>query len=130
MSEYLHIENLIYKEKNYEQALAVIEVSDSAQAPEFKLLKANALFYKNELEAAAKIYCEIGELYRLGYCYFLLNEIDTAVDVWKKSPNTPARNWSLFFAEIFRGRLNCSPTYLQVRAFLERDLNNFLKPNV
>ena len=127
MKEYNDIEALIYKEKKYDEAMAIIKSSVFADNIKYKKLLADALFGKDDFESAAKIYNEISEFYQAGYCYFLLNQIDIAIEFFIKAEESPARNWNLFFAETFRARVNTKPTYLQVRAFLERDMSLFLR---
>lgn len=127
MKEYSEIENLIYTEKNYDEAITKINSSAFSNSKAYKKLLADAFFYKDEFAPAAKIYNEIGEFYHAGYCYFLINQIDLAIEFFIKAEESPARNWNLFFAETFRARINTNPTYLQIRAFLERDMNLFLR---
>ena len=130
MDEYYKIENLIYKDKKFDEAIRTIELSKISEQKNYMLLKATAYTEKNELEQAAKIYEKLNDFYNLGYCYFLMNKIDLAIEFFKKAPPSPAQNWNLFFAEIFKGRVNITPTYLQIRAFLERDFDKFLKLNL
>ena len=127
MNEYIELENLIYKEKKYDEAVEQIKSSAFCADNNYKKLLADALFCKDDFAAASRIYNETGEFYQAGYCYFLLNQIDLAIEFFIKAEESPARNWNLFFAETFRARVNVKPTYLQIRAFLERDMNLFLR---
>ncbi|MCR4880519.1 MAG: hypothetical protein K6A44_01010 [bacterium] len=130
MNEYYEIEYLIYKDKEYDEAIKRIDASSHCAETRYQNLKAEAFFRKDDFGNAVKVYYELGDFYHVGYCYFLMNQVDIAIDFFNKAEDSPARNWSLFFAEIFRARVNISPTYLQVRAFLERDLNLFLRLNL
>lgn len=123
----MQIENLLYREKKYDEAIGLIKASAFVNAKSYKKLLADALFAKDDFVSAGKIYNEICEFYQAGYCYFLLNQIDAAIELFIKAEESPAKNWNLFFAETFRARVNAKPTYLQIRAFLERDMNIFLR---
>lgn len=127
MEEYSVIEKLIYFEKKYDDAVEMLNISPQRDSFDFRKLLAETLFYKQDFCSAIKIYEEINENFAVGYCYLLLNKIDLAIDFLKESPISPAQNWGLFFSELFRARVNVKPSYLQIRAFLERDLNLFLK---
>ena len=130
MNEYSQIETLIYKDKSYDKAVSMIMASELSITKPYKELLANAYFAKDDFENAAKLFNELNDFYQTGQCYLLLNQIDLAIEFFKKAEATPAQNWGVFFAELFRGRFNTEPSYLQVRAFLERDLNSFLRLNL
>ena len=130
MNEYSVIEKLIYKNKCFDEAIDLINASKFCNTKKYRQLKADAYFKKEDFEKAAVLYSELQDFYQLAQCYLLLNQIDLAIEFFKKSEPTPAQNWGLFFAELFRGRFNNNPSYLQIRAFLERDLNLFLRLNL
>ena len=126
MNEYCKIEALIYADKNFKEAKRLIATSLEAGSMRYQKLLADAMFFANNFIEASKIYNLTGDFYKAGYCYFILKEIDLAIEFFYKSAPSPAQNWNLFLAEIFRARVNTTPTYLQIRAFLERDLSLFL----
>jgi len=126
-NELYPIQKLIYQNKNYDEAISLILASPNAMNIDYQSLLAMAYFYKLDVEKSAKIFKQTNELYKYAYCQFLLKNINEARKLWSKLPISPAQNWSLFFCELFFDKTTTVPSFLQIRAFLERDLNMFLK---
>lgn len=62
-----------------------------------------------------------------GYCYIILDDLDKAEKLFKSvDENNPRATWGLFLLQLIRGNIKSSPTYFQVRNFLELDLNILL----
>lgn len=129
-SEYIAIQKIVLEEKNYEKALNLICSSDLRDSYLYKELLGFVLFRMNDFVSSAKIYEALGDFYKFGYCNLLNGDYFSAKLIWQKTPTSPAQNWGLFFCELFSDDVSCAPTYLQVRAFLERDLGAFLRLNL
>ena len=100
MNESDLIAKLIYEEKNYEEALNLVNASHSDDIL-YQKYKAEILFRMGKFEDAAKLYESLNDFYNCAYCYFLMNKIDLAIELFQKAEDSPAKNWSLFFAKIF-----------------------------
>ena len=128
-SDYLLIQKKILIEKNFLQASELLDVVDLSDIQK-KELKADILFYENDFSLASLLYNELGDLYKEAYCYLLSGNMPKAHQILEKALPSPAQNWSLFFCQVFTQNVTVSPSYLQIRAFLERDLSAFLKLNL
>ena len=129
-SEYIAIQKLILIDKNYDKALKMILYSSFCNCFSYQKLLAYIFFKKDDFDACLKIYEKLGDLYKMGYCNLLLENINIAKQIWRKADKSPAQNWGLFFCELFSDNVSATPTYLQIRAFLERDLGTFLRLNI
>ncbi len=129
-NEFFYLQELIFKERNYQKAIDIINSSNFAPQKEYQLLLGLAYFSLRQYIQSAQIYKNIGELYKAGYCHLLLGDNNTAQTIWKICSSSPAQNWGLFFCELFTQEQTTVPTYLQIRAFLERDLTAFLILNL
>jgi len=128
--EYFLIQNIIFNQKDYAKAFELLNLSEFFSQTAYQELYAQTLFRQGNFSSAALIYEKIGKFYEVGYCHLLLNEREKAYEFWKLSQDSPARNWGMFFCEVFTENLTKYPSYLQIRAFLERDLSLFLKLNL
>lgn len=62
-----------------------------------------------------------------GYCCVVLDELNKAEEFFNKAKNEDNRAcWGLFLLQMITGEIKSSPTYFQIRNFLELDLNIFL----
>ena len=129
-SEYVAIQKIILEEKNYDKALNLIYSSCLKDSYLYQELLALVFFRLNDFISSAKIYESLRDFYKLGYCNLLNGDVNSAKFIWRKTPSSPAQNWGLFFCELFSDDVSCAPTYLQIRAFLERDLGAFLRLNL
>lgn len=59
-----------------------------------------------------------------GYCHIVLDKLSSAVKCFEKVSNEDIRaHWGLTLIQMLRGKLTTSPTYFEIRNFLEIDLN-------
>lgn len=126
------LQKLFFIEKKYDAVISkIVSINDNLERiPRCYLdLLAASFFSKSDFVSAARIYQQLDEFYKVGYCHLLFGDIKTANLVWQKTPDSPAQNWGLFFTELFIGETKTVPSFLQIRAFLERDLAAFLKLN-
>jgi len=129
-SKFYDIQKLIYKDKSYDKAINSILESSNSEDFSLQSLLALAYFYKGEFKKSSDIFAEISDLYSYGYSELLLGNTEDALLIWQHTQPSPAQNWGLFFCELFTDKIVTKPSYLQIRAFLERDLNAFLKFNL
>lgn len=110
---------------------------------DYENLKENLLYSKNPLELeylariyleekdynkAASIYKSINKLYEYGRCQLLLGNYDEAKSVWKNiAEDTPPLLWGRSMLEFINLYVINVPTFFQIRAFLEVDLDALLK---
>ena len=125
--EYIEIHNTIYKKKNYKKAIEALNSSKVLKQTNYQRLLAEALFYAGNFPESAIIFNNLKMNYHLGLCYLFLGDYKTAQSIWKETTASPAQNWSLFFCELLTNNIKTPPSFLQIRTFLERDLNLFLK---
>jgi len=127
MNTYIKIENIIFCENDYDKAISLLDDETYKADNRYLELKAVALFKKNLFAESANIYKYLGDNYQAGYCFLLLGDEKEALSLFNSAETSPAQNWGIFFCELFTSNITTTPTYLQIRAFLEKDLNNFLK---
>ena len=126
-SEYLYLQELIYSDKNYDKAKEIILNSDKSNEEEYQELLGLIYFYQFDFVKSAEIFKNISDKYKYAYSLLLLNQHEECREVLNAAPMSPAVNWTLFFCEMFSPHVTHTPTYLQIRSFLERDLNLYLK---
>ena len=126
-SEYLYLQELIYTSKNYDKAREIILNSDKKNEVKYQELLGLIYFYQFDFLKSAEIFKNISDKYKYAYSLLLLNKPDECKEVLNTATLSPAVNWTLFFCEMFSPHVTHTPTYLQIRSFLERDLNLYLK---
>lgn len=126
-NEIYSIQKLIYQDKNYDEAISLISASQYVRSTKYQELLGMAYFYNLDIENSAKIFKKLNDVYKYGYCEFLMGNVKEARKIFASAPISPAQNWSLFFSELFFDKTTTIPSFFQIRAFLERDLNLFLK---
>ncbi len=128
--DFLLLEELIYKQKNYSKVISLIGSSACSDCPQCAELLALAYFFQNNFTKSLAIYEKLNNFYHVGYCWLLMGEPEKALETWQKAPSSPAQNWGVVLCESFIDKPKTLPSYLQIRSFLERDLNAFLKLNL
>lgn len=127
--DFFELQKLFFVEKKYDETIQYIVSSRFVELADFQEILANAYFMKFDFVSAATIYQRLGMLYHVGYCHLLFGDTKTARSVWDNTPVSSAQKWGMFFCELFGEKVVTVPTFLQIRAFLERDLALFLKLN-
>ena len=116
-----------FAKKNYEYLK--LELKDSIKKEEISILARIYLDEKN-YQKAADLYEKINMLYEYGRCQLLLGNYDKAKDIWLKLENdNPAIIWSKSLLEFINLYVINIPSFFQIRAFLEVDLDELLRAN-
>ena len=114
-----------YVNKDYEGLKSIL--ISSSDAVELEYL---ARIYQKEqnYKKAAEIYKKLGLLYEYGRCELLQGNLNITKDIWSDiKDENPAVLWGkslLGFIELY---VTSVPTFFQIRAFLEVDLDALLK---
>lgn len=89
--------------------------------------KALELFEKREYKQAAKIFKKLNLQYEYGYCEFAQGNINKAKSIWDKSKiDSPAIQWGSCIVNLMNNTFPIKISALQIRNFLERDLDVLL----
>jgi tetratricopeptide (TPR) repeat protein len=84
-------------------------------------------FLSGRIKGCRSFFEENGYFLEAGYCCLVLDKIDKAEELFKKVENENIRaNWGLFLIQLIKGDIKGSPTYFEVRNFLEIDINIFI----
>ena len=126
-SEYIHLQELLYISKNYDKAKEIIVNSNRKNEAYYQELLGLIYFYQFDFAKSAEIFRNLDDKYKYAYSLLMLNQHEKCQEVLNNAPLSPAANWTLFFCEMFSPHVTHTPSYLQIRSFLERDLNLYLK---
>lgn len=113
-----------YKNKNYK--ILKDKLINANTASELEYL---ALVYMQEKNyaAASEIYRKIDMPYEHGRCELLLGNIDNTKYIWKTiNDDSPQTLWGRSLLEFINLYVIHIPTFFQIRAFLEVDLDDLL----
>lgn len=117
-----------YVNKDYEKLKFFLK--DSASPIEQEYLARVFLEEKN-YQKAAEIYKSLNMPYEFGRCELLQGNLEKTKIVWGSIKNhTPATLWGLSLLEFINLYVIHVPTFFQIRAFLEVDLDALLKANL
>jgi len=88
---------------------------------------AKVLFLSGDYTQAAKLYKKLGMPFNEGYCYLLTGDIKKTRALWKNlDENNPQITWGKALLNILDPHLGKSPTFFELRNFLEIDLGYFI----
>ena len=119
--------NSFYIQKNFNELIQNLENSQNKQ--ELVFLARSYLEIEN-YEKASYIYAKLGMLYEFGRCELLRGNIENTQDIWKNiKEETPATLWGKSLLQCINLYVTNIPTFFQIRAFLEVDLDSLLKAN-
>ncbi len=86
---------------------------------------------QGDYASAAVVYKNIGFMYEYGRCELLQGNLDSAKDIWCTiKTDTPATLWGKSLLEFIDLYVKHIPTFFQIRAFLEVDLDALLNANL
>lgn len=93
-----------------------------------KLALAKLHFYEQSYSNAREIFLELQMLYEVGLCTLLMDKPKDAYKIWKsiKEPDIATR-WGMIVYDFIHLKWNYTPSFFQVRAFLEVYLNLFIE---
>lgn len=113
-----------YQKKNYEALKHLL--AESKDTYEQQIL-ARVFLEQKDYQKAAYIYSKLGMLYEFGRCELLMGRIDNTKEIWKNiKEETPATKWGTSLLEFISLYVVNIPTFFQIRAFLEADLDAIL----
>ena len=115
----------LYAEKNYTHLEEHFSASNDCRDRE---VLAKIFFLRGELKKASKLYKELDLPYHQGYCELLSGNIEFTKKLWDSMEDSSAiAAWGNALLGVLLNDVKNSPTFFQVRNFLEVDLENFLK---
>ncbi len=73
-------------------------------------------------DRASEIFMLNQDAYQAGYCQMLQDNMDAALDYWKRVVPLRNNHWCVTLYGLVTGRLNSLPTFLQIRNHMEADI--------
>ena len=117
-----------YKDKDYNSLKHLLLYSNS---PKEKEILARIYIEEKDYQAASVIYSNLNMQFEYGRCQLLMGNIDITKKVWNNiQEETPASMWGKSLLEFINLYVIHTPTFFQIRAFLEVDLDALLKANL
>lgn len=117
-----------YLHKDYDNLKPILEVSHNPK--ELEILARIFLEEKN-YTAAAQVYKSLDMLYEYGRCELLQGNIDKTKFIWESiTDENQAILWGQSLLEFINLYVVHIPSFFQIRAFLEVDLDALLKANL
>jgi tetratricopeptide (TPR) repeat protein len=117
-----------YKNKNYTLLKSILH--DTKSKDEMRLL-ARVHLEEKDYKKASLIYSKLGMLYEFGRCELLQGNISNTQDIWNNiKVDSPASLWGRSLLEFINLYVVHVPTFFQIRAFLEVDLDAMLNANL
>lgn len=117
--------NLYYVQKNYNE---LIEKLNTSQNKQEMIFLARSYLETQNYEKASSTYAKLGMLYEFGRCELLRGNIENTKDIWKNiKDENPAILWGESLLQFINLYVINLPTFFQIRAFLEVDLDALLK---
>ncbi len=92
----------------------------------YKLAKNKLL--ASDIDGCRQFFEDNGYNLEAAYCCLMEDDLKNAKELFARSAEKDVRaQWGLFLCDLAAGKVNTYPTYLQLRNFLEIDLNLLLK---
>lgn len=115
-------------DKNYNGIIELL--SDSNNEYELNILAKSYLELK-DYKSAASVFKQANQLYEYGRCHLLMGEFNAAKSIWHsiKDDSIPLL-WGKSLLEFINLYVINIPTFFQIRAFLEMDLDALLNANL
>lgn len=89
---------------------------------------AELLFSLGDYAQSALIYKNLGDVYREGYSYLHIGDIEKAKQIWDDfENNSSALTWGKILIAVLNNNWDTYPSYLQIRNYFEIDFGLFLK---
>ena len=115
--------------RNYKHATEIISDFPAPDNYCFKDTLGMLYFQTREYEKAKVVYKNLNMHYQEGFCELLCGNEQRAAEIWNTCPDSPAVQWGLCVLDFIKLKVSHLPTFLQVRNFLEHDLERFLQAN-
>lgn len=81
-------------------------------------------FFAGRIKGCKTYFESNGYYLEAGYCYLVLDKLDKAQEMFLKAKSENIRaNWGLFLIQLIKGDIKSSPTYFEIRNFLELDID-------
>lgn len=113
-----------YVQKNYS---GLIEALKNTQNRQELVFLARSYLEMQNYEKASYTYAKLGMLYEFGRCELLRGNIENTKDIWKNiKEENPALLWGESLLQFINLYVVNIPTFFQIRAFLEVDLDALL----
>lgn len=117
-----------FDKKNYDNLK--IHLQNASTTKEKEIL-ARVYLEEKDYHKASILYREMGMLYEHGRCELLLGNLDTTKKIWDSiKVENSALLWGRSLLEFINLYVIHIPTFFQIRAFLEVDLDALLKANL
>ena len=117
-----------YVNKDYE---LLKQALPSSKNPDELDILARIYIEEKDYAKAAQIYNDLGMLYKFGRCRLLCGDLDSTKKIWNSiKDDTPAVLWGRSLLEFINLYVIKVPTFFQIRAFLEVDMDALLKANL
>ncbi len=114
-----------FKNKNYGNLKSLLK--DSASCFEKEYL-ARIYFEEGDFKTASEIFKDAGMLYECGRCELLQGNLEQAKEIWSSiKTDSPPILWGRSLLEFINLYVINVPSFFQIRAFLEVDLDAMLK---
>ena len=117
-----------YADKNYNKLKTLLVNSNISEEKE---ILARVYLEEKAYKSAAKIYNELGMIYEYGRCELLQGNLENARELWLSiKEDSPPVLWGKSLLEFINLYVIHIPTFFQIRAFLEVDMDALLKANL
>lgn len=114
--------------KDYKKLKLILNDSTSPVEQEYL---ARVMVEEGNYSKASEIYKKLNMLYEFGRCELMRGNIEETKNIWSKIKNeTPATLWGRSLLEFINLYVIHTPSFFQIRAFLEVDLDALLKANL
>lgn len=114
--------------KDYEKLKLILNDSTSPVEQEYL---ARVMVEERNYSKASEIYKNLNMLYEFGRCELMRGNLEETKSIWSKIKNeTPATLWGRSLLEFINLYVIHTPSFFQIRAFLEVDLDALLKANL
>lgn len=114
-------------QKGINDLIALIEVCDKEELFSIKSIIALAYLEEKSYFEAAQTFYEIGEKYQAGFCELLMGNIDRARELWTSLPENSIVSWGIVLLGLVTLEADISPSFLQIRNYLECDISYLIK---
>ena len=118
--KFINEDNFKEAEQTIEDLLKNEEIKENLKINHFQNI-ADIHLILGKFESARNIYIKANNLAGIAFSFILLKEIQKAKEVLVNTPDSPAKFWCEFLAELFGEKNNVQkyPSFFEIRHFLE-----------
>ncbi|MFA6988695.1 MAG: hypothetical protein WC197_01380 [Candidatus Gastranaerophilaceae bacterium] len=117
----------LYIDKLPQEAITILQKYKDSHDENLLELLAFAYFQFQNFKKASFIYGKINKKYQKGYCELLLGDKEKAKFFWAQTEDNAVTYWAKCLIDFIDLKVGKTPSYLQIRTFLEKDLTAILK---